>query len=112
MAHVMRLKDGRCETIFDGRDFTWLVKRYMGDEAAKYVSDIAESADALEAENEELTRDYEKDMDELRESRHELLLNVRELAEELLDLLSAPKLNREKVSRAAGEIYKLANDEL
>lgn len=112
MAHVMRLKDGRCETVFDGRDFTWLVEQYMGDEAAGYASELAESADALEAENEELTKDYEQDMDEMRESRHELLLNVRELAEELLDLLSAPRLRREKISRAAGDIYRLANDEL
>lgn len=112
MAHVMRLKDRRCETVFDDRDFTWLVEQYMGYEAAEYVTELAESADALEAENAELTKDYEQDMDEMRESRHELLLNVREMAEELLDLISAPRLNRERISRAVGDIYRLANDEL
>lgn len=112
MAHVMSFKDGRCETIFSGRDFAWLVDQYMGSEAADYMMELAEIADGLEAENEGLEKAYEQDMDEMRERRHELLVDVQEMAEELLDLLAAPRINREKARRAAGEIYRIADNEL
>ena len=112
MADVMSFKDGAVEVIFSGRDFAEIVDRYMGYEASEYARDLAEEYDSISGAYEELCADSEKELDGLREAQREKLLSVREMAEELLDLLAMPRLDRQKISRAAGEIYRIVNKEL
>lgn len=44
MAEVLMIA-GKPETIFNARDFEYLVEKYMGYEAAKYFREYAEKAD-------------------------------------------------------------------
>ena len=112
MADVMRLKDGAVEVIFCGRDFAETVDRYMGYEASEYVRNLAGENDSLSVAYEELCAESERELEGLRAAQREKLLSIREMAEELLDLIAMPVLDRRKISRAAGEIYRIVDKEL
>jgi hypothetical protein len=40
MAEVMQLKDGKVQTVFDSKDFKWLVEQYMGFDASRYFENL------------------------------------------------------------------------
>lgn len=53
MPRVMKLKDGKMETLFSERDFAYLVGKYMGYEAADYFRDLIEELEGYREEDEE-----------------------------------------------------------
>ena len=40
MPRVLKLSDDKIETLFDDRDFEWLIDKYMGYEAARYFREL------------------------------------------------------------------------
>lgn len=40
MPRVLKLSDDKVETLFDDRDFEWLIDKYMGYEAAQYFREL------------------------------------------------------------------------
>lgn len=40
MPRVLKLSDNKVETLFDDRDFEWLIDKYMGYEAAQYFREL------------------------------------------------------------------------
>lgn len=56
MPSVIKLKDGKCDTLFTERDFAYLIEQYMGYEAAYYFRDLMEELDRYREEDE----DYEQ----------------------------------------------------
>ena len=40
MSRVLKLSDDKVETLFDDRDFEWLIDKYMGYEAAQYFREL------------------------------------------------------------------------
>ena len=40
MPRVLKLSDDKIETLFDDRDFEWLIDKYMGYEAAQYFREL------------------------------------------------------------------------
>jgi 3D (Asp-Asp-Asp) domain-containing protein len=51
MPIVLKLKDGKTETLLADRDFIKLVNEYMGSDAAQYFSDICEELEDLRDED-------------------------------------------------------------
>ena len=112
MADVLSLKDGRVETVFAFRDFADLVECFMGYEARRYLEQwIDDNQSDTNAMDKEIT-ELRSDLDELRDAQHEVLVNVRDDADALLDLLAEPRMNRDKLRTAAKEIYRIVDNEL
>lgn len=51
MPRVLKLSDDKVETLFDDRDFEWLIDKYMGYEAAQYFRELM---NGVEGEKEEV----------------------------------------------------------
>lgn len=51
MPRVLKLSDDKVETLFDDRDFEWLIDKYMGYEAAQYFRELMNE---VEVEKEEV----------------------------------------------------------
>lgn len=51
MPMVMELKDKNVETIFNERDFAYLVEQYMGHEAADYFRSLMEELEHYREED-------------------------------------------------------------
>lgn len=45
MPEVIELKNGKCETLFNERDFAYLIEQHMGYEAADYFRSLMEELD-------------------------------------------------------------------
>lgn len=46
MPTVIKLKNEKCETLFNERDFAYLIEEYMGYEAADYFRSLMEELDS------------------------------------------------------------------
>ena len=81
---------GKPETIFNARDFEYLVEKHMGYEAAKYFREYAEEADeevrsAKAGENTDLAS-YEADL----ESNHRAFQDIQTEAAVITGVLQVP----------------------
>lgn len=45
MPEVIELKNGKCETLLNERDFAYLIEQHMGYEAADYFRSLMEELD-------------------------------------------------------------------
>lgn len=45
MPEVIELKNGKCETLFNERDFAYLIEQHMGYEAEDYFRSLMEELD-------------------------------------------------------------------
>lgn len=81
MPRVLKLSDDKVETLFDDRDFEWLIDKYMGYEAAQYFR--------------ELMNEVEDEKEEVRSMRSDI-------TDQTLDLISKINLidedDREKIA--------------
>ena len=55
MPQVIKLKNGKCETLFNERDFAYLIEQHMGCDAAYHFRELMEELDRYRKEDE----DYE-----------------------------------------------------
>lgn len=55
MPQVIELKNGKCETLFNERDFAYLIEQHMGRDAANHFCELMEELDRYREEDE----DYE-----------------------------------------------------
>lgn len=53
MLQVIELKNGKCETLFNERDFAHLIEQHMGHEAADYFRELMEELERYREEDEE-----------------------------------------------------------
>lgn len=53
MSQVIELKNGKCEALFDERDFAYLIEEYMGHEAADYFRELMEELERYREWDEE-----------------------------------------------------------
>lgn len=100
MADMLSLIDGKTEIVFDERDFTELVGRYLGSDAVRWLEakldEVQESLDYSDS--------LEKEMQAEREEFRGVIYEIREQSEILAGLISEPKYDRKKISAAAGRI--------
>ena len=107
MAHVITLKSGRNETVFDLRDLLCLVDEHMGYEARRLLEEFTETD-----ESEEYIACLEKDADERREHYRDVMRQLREQSETIASLIREKEVDRKKLSAAAGVIGVLTWREL
>ena len=53
MTQVIKLKNGKCETLFNERDFAYLIEQHMGYEAADYFRELMEELERYREEDDE-----------------------------------------------------------
>lgn len=111
MAEVLMIA-GKPETIFEARDFEYLVEKYMGYEAAKYFREYAEKADeevrsAKAGENTDLAS-YEADLESNRRA-------FQDIQDELIcisNILRWKRMNRELLSDHVKRIKTIISNQI
>lgn len=103
---------GKPETIFNARDFEYLVEKFMGYEAAKYFREYAEQADeevraAQASENTDLAS-YEASL----ESNTRAFQEIQEATARIMEQMQAPRIKREKIIDSVREIGKIINNQI
>lgn len=83
MPRVLRLTDGEVVTVFNAREFEWLIDKYMGYDAALYFREL---------------------MDEIESEKKEIRSVQSHIAGQMLDLISKVNLVGES-ARQLREIY-------
>lgn len=53
MPQVIELKNGKCETLFNERDFAYLIEQHMGYEAADYFRELMKELEDYREEDED-----------------------------------------------------------
>lgn len=111
MADVLMIA-GKPETVFNARDFEYLVEKHMGYEAAEYFREYAEQADeevrsAKAGENTDLAS-YEADL----ESNQRAFQDIQEEVTVIMGVLQEKRLNREKITRSIRKIGKIISNQI
>lgn len=91
MPRVLKLSDDKIETLFDDRDFEWLIDKYMGYEAAQYFR--------------ELMNEVEDEKEEVRSMRSDI-------TDQTLDLISRINLVDEDDREEIAEEFKAIMEDL
>lgn len=91
MPRVLKLSDDKIETLFDDRDFEWLIDKYMGYEAARYFR--------------ELMNEVEDEKEEVRSMRSDI-------TDQTLDLISKINLVDEDDREEIAEEFKAIMEDL
>lgn len=85
MPRVLKLSDNKIETLFDAKDFEYLIDKYMGYEAVQYFREL---------------------MNEVEEERQEVRSTRSDIEGQTLDLISRIKLldedDREEIAEEFG----------
>ncbi len=89
MPRVLKLSDNKIETLFDAKDFEYLIDKYMGYEAVQYFREL---------------------MNEVEEERQEVRSTRSDIEGQTLDLISRIKLldedDREEIAEEFGAIME------
>lgn len=89
MPRVLKLSDNKIETLFDAKDFEYLIDKYMGYEAVQYFREL---------------------MNEVEEERQEVRSTRSDIEGQILDLISRIKLldedDREEIAEEFGAIME------
>ena len=89
MPRVLKLSDNKIETLFDAKDFEYLIDKYMGYEAVQYFREL---------------------MNEVEEERQEVRSTRSDIEGQTLDLISRIKLldedDREEIAEELGAIME------
>lgn len=91
MPRVLKLSDDKIETLFDDRDFEWLIDKYMGYEAAQYFR--------------ELMNEVEDEKEEVRSMRSDI-------TDQTLNLISKINLADEDDREEIAEEFKAIMEDL
>ncbi len=111
MAEIINIH-GDSEIIFDLEDLFQLIGLHMGDETRKCLEEMISEryVEVMELETE--LEQQEREIEEIREYYTGILRDLRELSEELADLITKTRLDRKKISGVAGEIGRITWEHL
>ena len=112
MAHVMKLKDGKVETVFNLADALELVGRYAGCELRHYLECQMPDADELEKEIEHLEKEQEEELERLGDHQRAVLNDIKDETEALDELLDEERLDRKKLRKCTDNIWRMCYGEL
>lgn len=91
MPRVLKLSDDKVETLFDDRDFEWLIDKYMGYEAAQYFREL---------------------MNEVEDEKEEVRSMGSDITNQTLDLISKINLVDEDDREEIAEEFKAIMEDL
>lgn len=90
MPRVLKLSDNKIETLFDAKDFEYLIDKYMGYEAVQYFREL---------------------MNEVEEERQEVRSTRSDIESQTLDLISRIKLlDEDEREEIAEELRAIMED--
>ena len=110
MGQILTLKDGSNHTVLNDEDLMYLVREYMGDEMADAMREMIENI-YLDCDAEYVS-ELEKEIDGQKEKHKEVMLKLREAAEELAGEIRKQEQDRKKISNIAGTISCITGREL
>lgn len=91
MPRVLKLSDDKIETLFDAKDFEYLIDKYMGHEAVQYFREL---------------------MNEVEEERQEVRSTRSDIECQTLDLISRIKLLDEDDREEIAEEFKAIMEDI
>ena len=91
MPRVLKLSDNKIETLFDAKDFEYLIDKYMGYEAVQYFREL---------------------MNEVEEERQEVWSTRSDIEGQTLDLISRIKLLDEDDREEIAEEFKAIMEDI
>ena len=91
MPRVLKLSDNKIETLFDAKDFEYLIDKYMGYEAVQYFREL---------------------MNEVEEERQEVRSTRSDIAGQTLDLISRIKLLDEDDREEIAEEFRTIMEDI
>lgn len=91
MPRVLKLSDNKIETLFDAKDFEYLIDKYMGYEAVQYFREL---------------------MNEVEEERQEVKSTRSDIEGQTLDLISRIKLLDEDDREEIAEEFKAIMEDI
>ena len=112
MAHIITTNDGENHILLQFRDFTDLVEKAIGIEAAEWLTDYLAETYGEEAEIEAIMEDCEKELQGHRDKYRATMGEIHEEAKKLAGLINAPTLDRKAISNTAGRISAIAYREV
>lgn len=104
---MLYTKDGKSHYIEGDNDFIGLVEEYMGQDAKGYIEETFYTISLYE----EVQEDTEQYKEELQEEYRDMLIDVRDLADEMLRMLDG-RLSKDKMRYKLKRIYDMVNKEL
>lgn len=104
---MLYTKDGKSHYIEGDNDFMSLVEDYMGHDAKGYIEETFYTI----SQYEEAQEDTERYKEELQEEYRDVLVDVRDLADEMLRMLDG-RLSKDKMRYKLKRIYDMVNKEL
>ena len=91
MPRVLKLSDNKIETLFDAKDFEYLIDKYMGYEAVQYFREL---------------------MNEVEEERQEVRSTRSDIENQTLDLISRIKLLDEDDREEIAEEFRAIMEDI
>lgn len=91
MPRVLKLSDNKIETLFDAKDFDYLIDKYMGYEAVQYFREL---------------------MNEVEEERQEVRSTRSDIESQTLDLISRIKLLDEDDREEIAEEFRAIMEDI
>lgn len=91
MPRVLKLSDNKIETLFDAKDFEYLIDKYMGYEAVQYFREL---------------------MNEVEEERQEVRSTRSDIEGQTLDLISRIKLLDEDDRKEIAEEFRAIMEDI
>lgn len=91
MPRVLKLSDNKIETLFDAKDFEYLIDKYMGYEAVQYFREL---------------------MNEVEEERQEVRSTRSDIEGQTLDLISRIKLSDEDDREEIAEEFRAIMEDI
>ena len=109
---VLQILDGTVYVVLRMEDMLDIVEEYAGDEERDYIADYIRDLEEESENAAEEAAEYRKDIEELQEEHRALVLDIRDEAEASMDLLSAQRLDRRRLTEVCASILKIADSVL
>ncbi len=112
MADVISLKDGSVETIFEPKDFKYLVEKHMGWDADKYfenlISELQEQADYTQAKVDTDLESYEASLESNTRCMNDILDDLKAME----TILNAKRMDKQKLFNLIEQIETKINNQI
>ena len=111
MAYTIEINE-EVKTVFCFRDMMELIEDRMGMEFRTALQEMLSETYAKESEWAVIEEEHKKELEEIREHYHGVIVDIRDQAEMLSELIRAQRLNRSAISSCAGRIGTITWREL
>lgn len=112
MADVISLKDGSVETLFEPKDFQYLVEKHMGYDAETYfrtlVEELQSEADYNEKKLDTDLESYEASLESNARCFNDLLDSIKEA----VNLLDEKRLNKTQMGKLLSQMEKQIKNQI